>query len=84
MCSYLVVIAVKEGEEGGLSSCCAFNASESNIISRSNQIPQVPKQFLLSAPGPQTYMNTFEKDLGDWSGISTCNHKVARLPTVVS
>ena len=47
--AHLVVIAVKQCQEARLRSRGAFNATETQIVPRPLNVPEVPKQFLQSA-----------------------------------
>ena len=46
--TYLVVVAVKQGEEAGLGTRRALDATEADIITRTLEVAQIPQQLLSS------------------------------------
>jgi hypothetical protein len=74
------MVAIKQREEAGLRSRGAFNAAETQIVPRPLNVAEVPEQFLGS--DKRSISNNPGWILAQ--GGRTCNHRVARLPTVVS
>ena len=46
MKTHLIVVTVEQGEEAGLSAGGALHATESEIVPRAFDVPQIPQQLL--------------------------------------
>ena len=47
--THLVMVAVEQGEEAGLGAGGALHTTESEIVPRAFDVPQIPKQLLYTS-----------------------------------